>query len=208
MEMIVTKLEPYPKGKGRVSVYLNDRFAFVLYKGELSQYGIREGIVMDDGLYDRILNETLTVRAKKRGMNLLMTTDRTESDIRRKLKDGGYPQEAVDAATDYLKSFHYIDDRRYADEYIRFKSSSMSRKQMTMKLLEKGVDKETIEQAFLDSESQSGQSTEESERELIGKLIAKRCPQGVENLDNAGRQKLYAYLYRKGFSMSAIEEST
>ena len=205
MEMIVTKLEPYPKGKGRVSVYLNDRFAFVLYKGELSQYGIEEGIVMDDALYERILNGTLILRAKKRAMNLLMTTDRTESDVRRRLDDGGYPQEAVDAAIDYLKSFHYIDDRRYAGEYIRFKSSSMSRKQMTLKLMQKGIDKDIIGQAFSDQESEGGVSTQEGERELIRRLIAKRHPAGVALLDNAARQKLFAYLYNKGFAISEIE---
>ncbi len=206
--MTVTKLEPYPKGKGRVSVYLNDKFAFVLYKGELSQYGIEEGTQINDELYERILDETLIPRAKKRGMNLLMNMDRTEADMRRKLGDGGYPAEAVDAAIDFLISFHYIDDLRYAGEYIRFKSSSMSRRQMSVKLSEKGVDKDIIEKAFLQFEEESGSDPEETERQLVQKLVAKRHPEGVENLDNTEKQKLRAYLFRKGFSMSAIEEST
>ncbi len=206
--MTVTKLEPYPKGKGRVSVYLNDKFAFVLYKGELSQYGIEEGLQVDDEVYERILDETLIPRAKKRGMNLLMSMDRTEADMRRKLGDGGYPAEAVDAAIDYLISFHYIDDLRYAGEYIRFKSSSMSRRQMSVKLTEKGVAKDIIEKAFLQFEEESGSAPDETERQLIQKLIAKRHPGGTENLDNTEKQKLRAYLFRKGFSMSAIEEST
>ncbi len=204
MEMTVTALKPYPKGKGRVSVYLNDKFAFVLYKGELSQYGLEEGAIVDDALYDRILNETIILRAKKRAMNLLMNMDRTEADVRQKLRDGGYPEEAVDAAIEYLRSYHYIDDMRYASEYIRFKSSSMSRRQIMMKLTEKGIAKETVEEAFLVSEEESGEGPEETERQLARKLIDKKYPQGVEELDNAQKQKLYAYLFRKGISTDTI----
>ncbi|MBR6718388.1 MAG: regulatory protein RecX, partial [Oscillospiraceae bacterium] len=68
MEMTVSSIEPY--GKGRSAVYLNDSFAFVLYKGELSQYGLEPGVTVDDGLYDRILTQTLFPRARERGMNL------------------------------------------------------------------------------------------------------------------------------------------
>lgn len=204
MEMTVTALKPYPKGKGRVSVYLNDKFAFVLYKGELSQYALEEGAIVDDALYDRILNETIILRAKKRAMNLLMNMDRTEADVRQKLRDGGYPEEAVDAAVEYLRSYHYIDDMRYASEYIRFKSSSMSRRQIMMKLTEKGIAKETVEEAFLVSEEESGEDPEETERQLARKLIDKKYPQGTEGLDDAERQKLCAYLYRKGISTDVI----
>ncbi len=204
--MTVTAIEPYPKGKGRVSIYLNDRFAFVLYKGELSTYGLEVGVELDDELYERILNETLIVRAKKRGMNLLMKMDRTESDVRRKLDEGGYPTEAVDAAIQYLRSFHYIDDERYAAEYIRFKLGSMSRRQITMKLSEKGIAADIIEAAFGQYEDEGGEGTSETERRLIAKLISKRHPLGVSDLEYNERQKLFAYLYGKGFSTSMIEE--
>ena len=206
MDMTVTAIEPYPKGKGRVSVYLNDKFAFVLYKGELSQYGLECGTVIDDELYDRILNETIILRAKKRGMNLLQSMDRTEADVRRKLSEGGYPQEAVDAAIAYLKSFHYIDDMRYAEEYVRFKSQSFSRKQIMMKLSEKGIGKDICEAAFAAYDEENGYEAEEAQKALIRKLVAKRCPKGISELDYEERRKLYSYLYGKGFSISDIDD--
>ena len=203
-EMIVTAVEPYNKGKGRVAISLNDGFAFVLYKGELSQYGLDVGVKVDETLYERIMKETIFPRARKRGMNLLKTMDRTEADVRRKLTEGGYPPEAVDDAIAYLASYHYIDDDRYAGEYIRCKVSSMSRRQIISKLSEKGIDKNVIENAFLIYDEENGTDPDESERELIERLIRKRCPQGTESLDYNARQKLCAYLYGKGFSMSAI----
>lgn len=205
MDMTITGIEPYYKGKGREAVYLNDKFAFVLYKGELSQYGLECGMTVDDELYEKIMKETVFPRARKRGMNLLMKMDRTEADVRGKLSEGGYPQEAVDDAITYLKSFHYIDDMRYASEYIRCKSSSMSRKQIGLKLSQKGVDKSMVEEAFTEFDEESGQDNRSAEKQLIRKLILKRCPQGVADLDYNAKQKLYAYLYGKGFSVSEIE---
>lgn len=204
--MTVTGVEAYPKGKGRVSVYMNDEFAFVLYKGELSKYGLEIGRDINDELYEKIMHETIYPRAKKRGMNLLKSMDRTEADVRRKLSEGGYPADAVDVAVDYLKSYHYIDDSRYASEYIRFKSSSMSRKQIIAKLTEKGVSKAVIGASYDAYEEENGDSASNSERELIKKLINKRCPDGVSGIDYNARQKLFAYLYGKGFSISLIEE--
>lgn len=204
--MTVTQIVPYPKGKGRVSVYLNDKFAFVLYKGELSQYDLEVGKCVDDELYGRIMNETVYLRAKKRGMNLLKSMDRTEADVRRKLSEGGYPADAIDVAIEYLKSYHYIDDSRYASEYIRFKSSSMSRKQIIAKLTEKGVSQSVVSEAFCKYEEENGDSGDNNERELIRKLIIKRFPTGVSNIDYNSRQRLFAYLYGKGFSVSLIEE--
>ena len=206
MDMTVTAIEPYPKGKGRVSVYLNDRFAFVLYKGELSQYGLEPGTVVDEDLYDRIMNETIILRAKKRGMNLLQKMDRTEADVRRKLSEGGYPPAAVDAAIEYLRSFHYIDDMRYASDYIRFKSQTFSRRQIMMKLSEKGISKDIIETAFSEFDTDNGDEGNGYEKALIRKLILKRCPQGAGSLDFEERRKLISYLYGKGFSLSDIDD--
>lgn len=199
----VTAIEPYPKGKG-YAVYINDEFAFVLYKGELSKYHLSAGDDIDDEQYERI-SAALTLRAKKRGMNLLKTTDRTEADVRRRLSDGRYPAEAVDAAIEYLRSYHYLDDMRYSCEFIRFKSSRFGRKMITAKLAEKGVSKSVIEAAFAKYDEESASTVEQREEELISSLINKRYPEGISELDYAGRQKLYAFLYRKGFSPSAID---
>ena len=206
MDMTLTGIRPLPKGRGRNAIYLNDEFAFVLYKGELATYGLEEGMTVDDALYLRIMEETIFPRARKRGMNLLKTMDRTEADVRRRLSEGGYPQEAIDNAVEYLRSYHYIDDERYASEYIRCKSSSMSRRQITAKLIEKGVSKDIIERSFALYDEENGTDSDEAELELIRKLIARRCPGGTDNLDYNERQKLYSYLYGKGFSVGRIDE--
>lgn len=200
--MTVTQIEPFSKGKGRVAIYLNNEFAFVLYKGELSRYGIEVGSIIDDCLYRRILDEILILRAKKRGMNLLMSMDRTVNDMRSKLHDGGYPIEAVDATIEYLESFHYLDDYRYASGYIASKQNSMSSKQIALKLSTKGISRDIIEKAFMDLE----EDNHDADKNLIVKLINKRL-KNRRDITYEEKQKLFAYLYNKGFSISDIEKA-
>ena len=197
--MIITAINPYEKGKNRVAVYLNDEFAFVLYKGELSKYKLAVGIEIDDDLYARILNETLFKRARLRGMNLLQKTDRTESDLRTKLRDGGYPDIVIDDAIEYLKSFKYIDDERYAANFVNYKRNSLSKREIARKLKEKGIADSIIENVLMEFSA-------DDELELIKKLMIKKCPDLI-NIEYNEKIKLFSYLYRKGYTMDNIERA-
>ena len=104
--MTVTKIEPL--SKTRYKVYLDGQFAFTLYKGELSRYHIAEESVIEDDIYDS-LRLIVIKRAKLRAMHLLSDMGRTESQLRTKLKQGGYAEDAVEAAIRYVKSFGYIN---------------------------------------------------------------------------------------------------
>ena len=97
--MTVTKIEPL--SKTRYKVYLDGQFAFTLYKGELSRYHIAEESVIEDDIYDS-LRLIVIKRAKLRAMHLLSDMGRTESQLRTKLKQGGYAEDAVEAVKDWL----------------------------------------------------------------------------------------------------------
>ena len=115
--MVVTKVEMLTKIKYKV--YLDEEFAFVLYKGELSHYRIVEGNLLEEDTVQEILQKVICKRAKLRAMHLLEDMDRSESALREKLRQGLYPPEAVEAAISYVKSFGYLDDARYAENFVQ-----------------------------------------------------------------------------------------
>ena len=57
--------------KSRVKIEIDRESSFVLYKGELRIYGIREGQDLTEENYNLIMKEVLPKRAKLRAMNLL-----------------------------------------------------------------------------------------------------------------------------------------
>ena len=98
--------------KSRSKVYIDQEFAFVLYKGELRLYHIKEGQQLSEEDYRTIMQEVLPKRAKLRAMNLLQGREYTTAQLRTKLQQGFYPAEIIEQAIAYVAGFHYIDDLR------------------------------------------------------------------------------------------------
>jgi regulatory protein len=140
--------------------------------------------------------QTIEKRAKKRALFLLEKMDRTEQQLRRKLKENGYPDEIVTRALDYVKQYHYIDDARYAKQYISYHKEKDSRQKILYDLLQKGVKKELIV-SLLEEEGEWSQR-EQIMRWLEKKNYAGHCTQEKE------KRKIYQFLLRKGYSGSEI----
>lgn len=195
--MIVTKLELYTKTKFKV--YLDGKFAFVLYKGELSRYGIRENEIIQEDLVRKIETEVVLKRAKLRAMHLLEDMDRTEAGLREKLRQGFYTQEMIDGAVDYVKSFGYLNDERYAENFVRSRQGTKSRKEIRAALMQRGVAPELIDRAFeLCYE-------EEDEAAAIRSILRKKRFD-PDSADDREKQRIYGYLARKGFRYETVRQ--
>ena len=140
-------------------------------------------------------------RAKLRCMHLLEKRDYTEKELRQKLTAGKteYTQEEMDIAIDYVKSFRYVDDGKYACKYIEAMRSRKSRRQIEQELYQKGVDKELIQEAF----EVAGEVPEE---EQIARWMEQRH-YNPESADLKEKQKMYAFLARKGFCPENIQRA-
>ena len=184
---IVTKIEEYDKK--RCKIYIDEEFAFLLYKGELSEYEIIQGKNISEDIYVKIVGEVLSKRAKKRCLNLLEKKNYTEYKLREKLKEGLYPSEIEEEAIAYVKSFHYIDDYRYACDYIFYHKDTETKKKIEEKLRLKGIEQDILHRAF------SAQAL---------KLLQKKR-YDRENMDWKEKQKIQAYLLRKGIRNSVIK---
>lgn len=187
--MLVTDISEYKKGRYRI--LLDNGTLWILYAKEVHSCGLKQGIAVPEELYHKIQVEILGKRAIKRAMHLLERTDQTEKGLRDKLLRGEYPQRAIEDAIAYVKKFHYLDDCRYTENYIRAYQSSRSRKRITMDLLSKGVSKTVIEQV-IDGEYEA------DEQQMIIRLLEKRGYHS-QQADSCEQRKVYAFLMRKGF---------
>lgn len=186
--------------KSRSKIYIDETFAFVLYKGECRLYHVREGAELAEEDYRTILEQVLPRRAKLRAMNLLKSREYTTAQLRIKLQQGFYPETVIAQALEYVASFHYTDDLRYAVDYITCHENSRSRRRITQDLQKKGISGEMIEQAWAQWQGQGGTQDEQA---MIGRLLAKKR-YDPEQADYKEKQRLYAYLLRKGFPVEQI----
>ncbi len=197
-ENIVTGITALSKGRYKVDI--DGQFRFVLYRGELHTYHIIQGEKISPESLEEILTEVLPRRAKLRSMNLLKSREYTEYQIREKLKQGFYPAAAIDEAVEYIRSYHYIDDRRYVKDYILYYSESRSRGRIEQDLMRKGIGRDLISAVY---EEELGEEKLPDEIRLMEKLLEKKNYRS-ESADYREKQKMGAFLYRKGFSLDNI----
>ncbi len=199
--MRITRIEELSKSRSRI--YIDDMFAFVLYKGELRLFNIRENEEIREEDYNEILTKVLPKRAKLRAMNLLKSREYTVRQLHDKLQDGGYPEVIITEALDYVAKFHYTDDLRYAVTYLNQHESSRSRRRMEQDLLQRGIDRVTMEQAFSQWENQGGTQDETS---MIRELLEKKH-YNPQTADEKEVRRLYGFLMRKGFSGELVRKA-
>ena len=178
--------------KGRVFFRFDNGTEFTLYRSEIrglpqaeSRLLMTEDAYLPVSLYEKILTEIVGKRAKKRALFLLERMDRTESQLCEKLRQNGYPEECVAAAVEYVKQYHYIDDLRYAKQYIHYHQQKKSSQRLKMDLMKKGVGREQIERA------------------QIAELLEKRHYDAAQ-ADRREQQRMYQFLMRRGFKSSDI----
>ncbi len=196
--MRITQVEEMTKSRCRV--YIDYEFAFVLYKGELRRYRIKEGEELSEEAYRAIMADVLPRRAKLRAMNLLKSREYTVAQLRSKLEQGQYPEQIIEDALEYVASYHYTDDLRYAAEYIVCHEESRSRSRIEQDLQNKGISKDTIQAAWAAWEEQGGTQDEEG---IIRRLLEKRGFDS-DTADYGEVQRQAAFLLRKGFSYAGI----
>ena len=87
-------------------------------------------------------------KAKRRALYLLTDMDRTEKELRDKLKKTGYSEDKIARTMEYVRSFGYIDDRRYAEKFIDFAKEKKSRVRIACDLAQKGVPRDIIDEDY------------------------------------------------------------
>lgn len=140
-------------------------------------------------------------RAKLRCMHLLERRDYTEKQLKDKLRMGktAYTEDEIEAAVAYVKSYRYVDDGRYAEQYIACMRDRKSRRQIEQELYQKGVSRELVEAAF--------EAAGEIEEAAMIRAWMEKKHFEPEHADTKEKQRMYGFLARKGFCAEEISRA-
>ena len=138
--------------------------------------------------------------ALQRATDLLANQEQSAAVLRQKLLARNYDAAEVDEALAKLKQYNYLDDeeacrRQFENFYVEGK---LSVRQIVAKLVQRGFEKNFIEQLIPDD-------VDDHERLAAEKLLAKKFPRG-KNFD---RIKAWQFLTARGFDgeiISAVVE--
>ena len=134
-------------------------------------------------------------RAREKAVYYLQFSGKTESELRKKLAEQKFSPASVDSAIEFAKKYRYLDDEDYARRFVERNRNKKSRKQMIFELSQKGVEKVLLDLVFEDMDV-------DEESQIMAVLEKRKYPK--EDATREEKQKISAYLARKGFSYDAI----
>ena len=177
--MIIEKIQ---KNK----LYLSNEEIIDISPSIKQRYGLKVGDDIES-LYDDISYEA----SLEKGIFLLSLKDRTKKEIQMKLNEKYRNAKMVEKAVLKLFELGYIDDLNYAISYIN--SRKYGKQRITYNLLQKGLNKEKIEEAYSTIQDETEKDIEE---EKLKKVILKNIKKD--------EKKLVQYLVRQGFELDNI----
>ncbi|MDR2210993.1 MAG: recombination regulator RecX [Spirochaetaceae bacterium] len=136
--------------------------------------------------------------AERAALRLITRAEQCALGLTRKLEQRKHGPAAVKAVLDRLLGLGLVDDRRYAELWLKFPVSRGSRGPRILRaaLRAKGIDRETAEAAL------EAALAGEAELKLLGRCL-KKAPRGKQP-EQSGSEIRY-FLKTEGFSTAAIE---
>ena len=132
---------------GRLRVTMQDGESFTISERQALRLGLESGAGMTQDVYEEILSDLRSSCMRRCGA-LLGNRDYTVKRLRTKLGEAGFPPLIIEECIGKLIDAHYLDDRRYAQSYVRSHLNDRSRLRITQDLMGRGIAEYVIEEAF------------------------------------------------------------
>lgn len=194
----ITALKQQQRNEQRISVFLDDAFAFGL--PELVAGDLRLGQELSAESIAELQRQADSHAALEHAYRLLANRPRSSAEIQRALHKKTYAPETIDAILTKLHTLNYLDDRAFADYWVEQRTTFRPRSQLALRqeLGQKGVAREIIEAALENVD----------EEEAARTVASKRIPQWTSLTEREFRTKVWRFLQGRGFGFDAIHTVT
>lgn len=195
----ITKIERQKHKNSRVSVFVDEEYAFSISDDAIIDYGISVGTDVNSLPLEKIAKDDEYKRALAKSFNLLSAGDKTKKQLVDNLRKNQFSQEATEKVAERLMELDYIDDRAYAERFVK-NSGELGKRGIEYKLRERGIDSNVISQVL---EEFDDDSFLENAKRLVEKHIIKYSKYPVREQ----KMKLSQMLVRKGFDWETAREA-
>lgn len=144
------------------------------------------------------MNERIS-EATDKALSYLERQDRSCAQMVRYLAKKGYEEEVIAAVIEQLKSWNYLDDRRYASAVVEsaLERKNLGRRAAAQKLYQRGIAKDVAEEALYEG---ADGDTERKNALYWAEKLWPRIAAEKDKEPRAQRDKLARRLAAKGFS--------
>jgi regulatory protein len=195
---VITRITPTQRDPERVSVFIDEKFAFALPAILVAQRGLKRGETLDEAAVRELEGIAVAEKATEAALNFVSYRPRSEREVRDRLRQRDYPPAAIDYAIEKMRGWRYLDDKGFAEFWVesRVEHFPRGRRALLSELRAKGVDRdvagEVIDSLDLDEESAALE-------------LARKRLRSLSNLDpQTQRRRLSDYLARRGYGWDVV----
>ena len=150
---------------------------------------LSEGVALEESEWAELRATGRRRLALERALASLSRRSHTEHELRQRLRRQ-FADEEIDTAVDRLRQLGYLDDARWATEFVEARRGRLGARRLRQDLVRRGVPREHVEAA-----------TDNLDEAAAAIATARRRVPSLRRLEpDLRRQRLYGYLQRRGFS--------
>lgn len=190
--MRIVKLEK--ASAGRLFVSLEDGRCFPIGRREGKKLELEEDKDLTEEQIQWIYQELVFPRGRNYLICMLASRDYTIREVQDKLTKACYPEEIIADILRYGIEHHYLDDLRYAQDYMAAHRQSQSVRQIMYRLSRKGISDDVLSKLEAHNDPE----------ELLPKV--RRYWERREGSTYEKNGKTYQYFVRKGYDVALIRE--
>jgi len=186
----VTRLERQQRRKTRVSVFLDEEYAFSLEEITAAELHLGQALEEDD-IADLLRRDDVN-RAQERALSLLEVRPRSRHELEQRLRRAGYEPAAVAEALDRLERVDLVDDGAFARFWVdqRLTFRPRSRRALQFELRRQGVAGPALDEAL--AEVDDAAAAADLARRHLERMTGREDQHDM-------REKLYRLLRSRGF---------
>ena len=188
----------FKSGRGnKIHIHIDGEYRMTADSDFVSSLGYAENYDINEEELAVLERAVSSRRAFNKATELLSRRDHGEKELLIKLRQKGFKEEAEEAI-EKLKYYGYIDDRRFAENYVKelIRIKLYGKRRVEQELYRKGIDREIISEVL--------EAAEFPESELVS-LIERKYYRYLT--DEKGIKKTINSLLRMGYSYGEIKDA-
>jgi len=204
--MRITKIESQKKNPARKNLFADGEFLVGVSAETLIRFGIRTGDEIGEEKLKALQSTEELLSAKSVALRFLARRQRTEKEIRDKLRTREFADEEIQKTIENLRELGFLNDEEFAHSYIRHHLTLRPKGKIVLKqkLLLLGINKDLVDAAI----TEAFEETDQAEVALhAAQKFIKKSAKGKDDPRKA-RMKLAAFLTRRGFTWDIVSKVT
>lgn len=173
----------------------------VVHEDSLIKFNLFKGRTIEVDELQSIIEQDEVQRSYASAIRYLGIRPRTKQQLLTYLLNKGYSEQANKQVIERLQRERYIDDEDYARKFAqeRLHNQKKGRLLVQQELYKRGIDQEEAKNA-------TSQLNEEDELQVASELAVKKWPR-TKGEFRSRKQKVMAFLLRRGFSHSIVRQA-